>query len=117
MLLPQPLSPTSPSVSPADMQKLTPSTALSVPRVRENIPRCTGKCMQRLETSRSCCGDRLKPLYSITPSTPWQARKAPRMQRALAAVRGQGRRRKGQGPSVFTPNAPSLLLDRRADSG
>ena len=46
VLLPQPLSPTSPSVSPRRRTKSTPSTAFTVPTVWLRIaPRVTGKCL------------------------------------------------------------------------
>ncbi len=40
--LPQPLSPTSPSVSPAAIEKLTSSTACTCPVTRPNTPLRTG---------------------------------------------------------------------------
>src|SRR5882672_3536335 len=45
--LPQPLSPTSPKVSPGCTVKSTPSTALSHPVVRLGKPRVMGKCFVR----------------------------------------------------------------------
>ena len=50
--LPQPDSPTRPSVSPAPMAKLTPSTALTTPPRRCSSPPRTGKCLTRPSTSR-----------------------------------------------------------------
>src|SRR3990172_5039433 len=50
--LPQPLSPTSPSVSPRWTWKLTPSTALTAPTCRERgEPRKNGKCTFKSWTS------------------------------------------------------------------
>src|SRR5215471_10015903 len=49
--LPQPLSPTSPKVSPGCTVKFTPSTALSQPTVRLGKPRVMGKCFIRPLTS------------------------------------------------------------------
>ena len=49
--LPQPLSPTSPKVSPAAIEKLTPSTAKTCPTVRRRRPFLTGKCFLRPSTS------------------------------------------------------------------
>src|SRR5574341_467766 len=50
--LPQPLSPTSPSVSPRWTWKLTPSTALTAPTCRERgKPRKIGKCTFKSWTS------------------------------------------------------------------
>src|SRR5690606_11713777 len=52
--LPQPLSPTSPSVSPRLMSKLTPSTALTAPTWRDTAtPRLMGKCLRRFLTCTS----------------------------------------------------------------
>src|SRR5262245_61612749 len=51
--LPQPLSPTSPSVSPRFSAKLTPSTALMVPTRRlMTAPLSSGKCTLRFSTLR-----------------------------------------------------------------
>src|ERR687891_1798282 len=49
--LPQPDSPTMPSVSPASTVRLTPSTALSTLLLREKSPSPTGKCFLRFRTS------------------------------------------------------------------
>src|SRR5215510_16395087 len=49
--LPQPDSPTRPSVSPASMAKLTPSTAKTCPVVRRRMPFWTAKCFLRFFTS------------------------------------------------------------------
>src|SRR5579885_109618 len=49
--LPQPDSPTSPSVSPLRMLKLTPSTAKTAPAVRCSSPLRIGKCFLRSRTS------------------------------------------------------------------
>src|SRR5712692_4655515 len=49
---PQPLSPTSPKVSPGCTVKSTPSTALSQPVTRLGKPRVRGKCFFRPCTSR-----------------------------------------------------------------
>src|SRR5215831_6734164 len=54
--LPQPDSPTSPSVSPASIVKLTPSTAKTVPPTRCSSPRWIGKCFLRSRTSRTASG-------------------------------------------------------------
>src|ERR1017187_2927304 len=51
VVLPQPLSPTRPSVSPGAMLKLTSSTAFTNSRTRLNIPCFTGKCTFRFLTS------------------------------------------------------------------
>src|SRR5262245_6127232 len=53
VVLPQPLSPTRPSVSPRPNVKLTPSTALTHWWTRANSPRRTGKYLQRSATSSS----------------------------------------------------------------
>ena len=52
--LPQPDSPTTPSVSPSLTAKETPSTALTAPTCFwKMIPRVTGKCFFRFSTMRS----------------------------------------------------------------
>src|SRR3990172_9023455 len=51
VVLPQPLSPTSPSVSPRRMLKLTSSTALTWPTTRLRTPRRMGKYILRFFTS------------------------------------------------------------------
>src|SRR5262249_35896894 len=54
VVLPQPLSPTSPNVSPRRRVKSTPSTARTSPtRRRARMPSVTGKNLRRLLTSRS----------------------------------------------------------------
>src|SRR5258706_8797920 len=49
--LPQPDSPTKPTVSPSLMVRLTPSTALTAPLLRKKNPSPTGKCFLRLRIS------------------------------------------------------------------
>src|SRR5579862_7715091 len=49
--LPQPLSPTRPSVSPSPTENVTLSTACTWPTVRRNSPFLTGKYFFRLSTS------------------------------------------------------------------
>ncbi len=49
--LPQPLSPTRPRVSPFSTEKLTPSTAYTVPVWRLRTPDLIGKCFLRSRTS------------------------------------------------------------------
>jgi hypothetical protein len=44
VVLPQPLSPTSPKVSPGRTSKETPSTALTWPTTRWSAPSLIGKC-------------------------------------------------------------------------
>ena len=60
VVLPQPDSPTNPSVSPRRTVKVTPSTALICATARWNkIPEVTGKCIFRSRTSSrtsSCAG-------------------------------------------------------------
>src|SRR6185437_1560987 len=54
VVLPQPLSPTSPRVSPRRTVKSMPSTALTSPTLRlMTIPSVTGKCICKPRTSRS----------------------------------------------------------------
>ena len=53
VVFPHPLSPTSPSVSPLRMKKLTPSTALTTPTtLEEKKPLVMGKCFFRSFTSK-----------------------------------------------------------------
>ena len=57
VVLPQPDSPTSPSVSPALMSKETSSTALTWPSVRENrMPLVKAKCLRSPSTRSSGIG-------------------------------------------------------------
>src|SRR5690349_12085824 len=54
VVFPQPLSPTSPKVSPRRTEKSIPSTALTSPTLRcVMIPSVTGKCIRSPLTSRS----------------------------------------------------------------
>src|SRR5262245_1614533 len=53
VVLPQPDSPTSPSVSPGPIVKLMPSTALTMPRGLPKSEPPTGKCFRRSRTARS----------------------------------------------------------------
>ena len=51
VVLPQPLSPTNPKVSPGRKRaKLTPSTALTAPRARPKRPEASRKCLTRPST-------------------------------------------------------------------
>src|SRR5690349_20585205 len=62
VVLPQPDSPTRPSVLPGAMSKLTSSTAFTWPTVRESRPLRIGKYVLRLRTSTSGePGDATKP--------------------------------------------------------
>src|SRR5215510_5825292 len=56
VVLPQPDSPTSPSVSPAAIVKLTPSTANTMPRARCSSPLRMGKYFLRSRTSSTVSG-------------------------------------------------------------
>ena len=59
VLFPQPLSPTSPTVSPRAMWSDTPSTARNAPtRRRSTVPRSSGKATCRLWTLTSASGRR-----------------------------------------------------------
>src|SRR5579859_5977409 len=55
VVLPDPDSPTSPSVSPRLIVRLTPSTAWTQPVVRRKIPLVTGNQTRRPSTSRCAC--------------------------------------------------------------
>src|SRR5437867_6050701 len=65
--LPQPDSPTRPSVSPALMSKETPSTAWTRATSRENRPPLMGKCLIRFLTRRRGSGMALV-LFSVEPA-------------------------------------------------
>src|SRR6516162_2180712 len=62
--LPQPDSPTMPSVSPARTAKEMPSTANTEPNRRPKMPRRTGKCLTRPSTSRTIAGSGMRVLLS-----------------------------------------------------
>jgi hypothetical protein len=75
VVLPQPDSPTSPSVSPGRIEKLTPSTANTRPAARRNIPFWIVKCFLRSVTSRTgaasagrCVDDRAPARSAIAGS-------------------------------------------------
>ena len=75
VVLPHPLSPTSPSVSPLRMAKLTPSTALTSATLRRNSPAVTGKYILRSRTSSSVLVGRRALLACVSDplETRWQA--------------------------------------------
>ena len=83
VVLPQPDSPTRPSVSPRWMSKLTPSTAWTTATVRWRTPPRTGKCLTRSRTSTS----------GAEPSLP--------------ALRGVAGRRRGRGRHARVPTPGS----------
>ena len=56
VVLPHPLSPTRPSVSPLRTAKLTPSTARTWPTVLRNSPFSIGKCFFNPSTDNRRCG-------------------------------------------------------------
>ena len=71
VVLPQPVSPTIPSVSPRSTSKETPSTACTAPIWRwKMIPRVSGKCLTRSRTSTSAS------LMPRPPARPLHARPA-----------------------------------------
>ena len=88
VVLPHPLSPTRPSVSPRRRTKSTPSTAFTVPNVRPRImPRDSGKCLVSPRASRT-----------TSPSSPARRRRRRRDRaRGNAAARADAglRRRAG----------------------
>src|SRR5712692_10994505 len=53
VVFPDPDSPTSPSVSPLEIAKVTPSTALTSATTRASTPRLTGKYFRRSRTTSS----------------------------------------------------------------
>src|SRR5215831_15189947 len=66
--LPQPDSPTSPSVSPASIVKLTPSTAKTVPPARCNSLLRTGKCFLRSRISSTVSGMAFPVKFARAPA-------------------------------------------------
>src|SRR4029434_10089502 len=66
VVLPQPDSPTRPSVSPALMVKLMPSTAFTQPRTLPNRRLATGKCFLRSRTSSN--GSLTRKLFACQPA-------------------------------------------------
>ncbi len=68
VVLPQPLSPTRPSVSPSLMKKLTSSTARTLPIVFRKNPFWIGKYLRRFLTSRSGGGCRLRVIRETSAS-------------------------------------------------
>ena len=94
--LPQPDSPTRPSVSPCATEKLTPSTARTSPALRPKTPLRIGKCFTRSRTSRlgrAAPAAGLAPLMA-PPSPPRSRRRGGRR----ASPRAPGARR-GSAPS------------------
>ena len=108
--LPQPLSPTSASVSPRSTSKLTPSTACTAPTCRLSTPRRIGKCTLRSETvsSGSCPGALAAGFRRATAGERWQiARPA-----ASASTRWCGRRRPF--PAAASPRGSAPRHSRSA---
>src|SRR5919198_3197033 len=114
VVLPQPDSPMSPSVSPAWMAKSTPSTALTHAPVRLSNPGRTGKCFFRPRTSsrrlatghdrfvlgvqEPASGDTLLPdgeVSRLLGRAAGQGLRAPRVERAARRHVGQVRRLTG----------------------
>ena len=85
--LPQPLSPTRPSVSPSAIWKLTLSTACTWPRTRQKTrPSLTGKCLVRFFTSSRAFTRSSDPCKS--GRTPSRRPNAPRPCARAADTRG-----------------------------
>ena len=97
VVLPQPDSPTTPSVRPASIVNEIPSTARTTPRSPPKIPRLAWKCLLRPAASITAIR-----LYCSEPAYPkeWNPRK-----RASSALSGT---RPGQ-----TPAAPRHGSDRK----
>src|ERR671914_335591 len=71
VVLPQPLSPTSPRVSPRRISKSTSSTALTCPTVRPKKPCFMGKCILRcLTSSRTSLAAPLRSAPSVSIRVP-----------------------------------------------
>src|SRR4051812_22519334 len=92
--LPQPDSPTRPSVSPRMTSKLTPSTALTAPTWRWKKPARIGKCLKRPSTSMifspadgvAPCVSDAATLIRTSRSPPHRGRESP--PKAASATRG-----------------------------
>ena len=65
VVLPQPLSPTRPSVSPSASEKLTSSTARTWPTTRRSTPFLIEKYFFRLRTSRIGALSEASPLADM----------------------------------------------------
>ena len=102
--LPQPDSPTSPSVSPLAIAKLTPSTAFTSPTRRCSSPPWIGKCFTRLSTSRTGRAHAAAPHAVDFPAGD---RVASRRHRRAAAAR------RGSGPSAKPQRAREGAADDR----
>ena len=70
VVFPHPLSPTSPSVSPSLMSKLTSSTARMAPTSRRSRPCLIGKYLRRLFISSSVLGDPFVSADSVKAHSP-----------------------------------------------
>ena len=90
--LPQPDSPTRPSVSPSPIVKLTPSTACTVPTVRRSSRLRTGKCFMRSDDFEQWRGASVMAALRVRPraSTPPDDGVPHRLQRRVFA-RGSAR--------------------------
>src|SRR3990172_4605119 len=93
VVLPQPLSPTSPSVSPRLISKLTPSTALTSATLRwKMIPEVTGKYI-RMSSTRTI----------VSPPAPAEGVLGACSTTMLSLLLRRGRRLGGQGHALPLP--------------
>ena len=108
VLLPQPVSPTMPSVSPRRTSSETPSTAWTAPSPRPRTPRDSGKCLTRSRISTRLSGRAHRRAARPRRAPPRGAcRRA-----ARATARAAARSPAGMRPRAGARPAP---LERRLD--
>ena len=102
MLLPQPDSPTSPTVSPGRTSKLTSSTARTA-AVRANSPVLTGKCLVRPRTEMTGLRSLWRAAMSAVAPLPCSRRACPAAISRRADAGGAARRyRSGQAAAAVS---------------
>ena len=110
--LPQPDSPTMPSVSPRFTVSDTSSTACTTPLPRANTPCLTGKCFVRCSTSTSGPSpDRARASGGAHDGEP-ELRRDPRPSRPRACARAREGRRRGGRPGSGRAAAASCRTAR-----
>ena len=124
VVLPQPNSPTTPSVRPLSIANEMPSTARTTPRLPPNIPRLAWKCL--LSPAASSTGITLHPLCALATRQPaargaavarlnsggvslWQRSNAAGQRGAKAQPRGRADR-SGGWPSIAVSRCRLSLM-------
>src|SRR6185437_16565460 len=118
VVLPQPLSPTTPSVLPCSIVKEMPSTARTAPPPPPKKPRLVWKCLDIRTASRIGAITPLLPPVTIRRASSGRFDPAPAgFQRALR--RGSGRKRAGSGRQRRIPpvGRPGRAVAPRSPSG